>query len=253
MAAAYNPQATHVGRTVNGLRKSGGQVGEIAKKLVKKWKKILPSNGHSTHQHSSKVAQQPAPTDAHRSEATSARLQSEANQSRRMDHPHVPTPPSKQNDRSKHDRGRADVKRMKVTDELAVHSTSTAGFQSQFLDLPSAGVRTSHKDASDRTSRKSASTSKSKERLDVPGRDVRSSHSVSPTPFAQMSGSGARNLSPPENLLLSSSPTLSGSPSKPSDLPSARKRKGQKSSQGKEGGKLRKVGGREGGRGHWVM
>ena len=222
-----NPQATHVGRTVNGLRKSGGQVGEIAKQLVKKWKKILPDNGHSAHKHSSKVAQQPAPINEPRSAATGAVLQSEANHSQRTEHPHASTPPSKHNDRSKHDRRSTDVKR---TDETV---------QGKFLDSPSAGARTSHKDASVRASRKSSSASRSKERLDVPRQDVCSSHSVSPTPFAQMSGggsSGARSLSPSANLLRSSSPTRSVSPSKLGDLPSTRKRKGQEGKGKREGG-----------------
>ena len=151
--AAYNPQATHVGRTVNGLRKSGGQVGEVAKQLVKKWKKILPDNGHSAHKHSSKVAQQPALMESHRSAATSAMLETEANHGRRTGHPHAPAPPFKRTDKSKHDRGITYGKRRKVACELAVHSTFTPRFQNKFLNFLAAGSRTSRKDAPVYTSR----------------------------------------------------------------------------------------------------
>lgn len=49
MCALY-VQATHIGKDVNSVRKLGGHIGEKAKSLVKKWKKLVPSATPTNHQ-----------------------------------------------------------------------------------------------------------------------------------------------------------------------------------------------------------
>ena len=47
-------QETRIGKDVNALRKWEGKIGERAKKLVKKWKELLPAGSSSAlHQTSS--------------------------------------------------------------------------------------------------------------------------------------------------------------------------------------------------------
>ena len=43
-------QTTHIGKEVNGLRKMKGHIGEKARSLVKKWKRLIPLTTSTNHQ-----------------------------------------------------------------------------------------------------------------------------------------------------------------------------------------------------------
>ena len=220
-----------MGRTVNGLRKAGGRVGENAKYLVKKWKKVLPDNGHSAHKHPSKVAQQRVQADHDRTAAPRATSEPRATPTWRAGDPSQPSPPSKRKETFKHGGKDMAIKRKKVVGESTAYSTSATGFQTEFLkDLSSANkTRTSHKKASVHSSRDmSAANSSSKRYLDTPRPTYRSSHSASPTPPTGMSGndSGMNISTSSHHSPRAVSPNCLVPSSRLSDPSSAKKRKG---------------------------
>ena len=243
-----------MGRTVNELRKLGGQTGKSAKHLVKKWKKLLPDNGHSTCKHSDKVAQQQVPTDSHRSAAApNATLGHQT--TFRWQAGDQPQPPShsKRHSTSEHGARNVDVKRKKVDAVSAVTSTSAAGFRAKSLkDLSSTDTRPSpHKKTPVNYSHHMpTASSKSSRNLDTPTPAFHSSHSASPTLPPRRSGKhGGQMVVLPRVVFCSSSHTVSPTrhvPSvRPSDSSAGKKRRGwvgdvHASKRGRDGGRWKR-------------